>query len=98
MQGGIDLTPGFRRDARDTLEVLRSGLQRPLGGAEVLEECALARRSESGERVENRLARPGVAALPVEAKCEAMRLVPDPLQALQARRCWLETYRVGLAR
>ena len=51
----------------------------------MLQQRAAPRRPDAFELVEHRLARRGVAALPVERDREAMRLVTNALQQLQAR-------------
>jgi hypothetical protein len=48
------------------------------------DEGALPRGPHSRKRVEDRLARPGLTPLAVEAEREAMRLVPDALEELEA--------------
>ena len=69
----------------------------PLGRAEVAQQRAPPRRADALELVEHRLARPRVAPLAVEADGEAVRLVADALQELQARRV-LRSSRIGSGR
>ena len=52
----------------------------------------------SGERVENRLPRLCIAAAAVEPEREAVSLVTDPLQELEARRVTAERHGLGAAR
>ena len=50
-----------------------------------MEQRAAPRRADALQRVEDRLPRPRAAALAVEPEREAVRLVADPLQELEAR-------------
>ena len=62
------------------------------------EERPPPRRADALERVEERLARPRGTPLAVEAEREAVRLVPNTLEQLQAGAVRVEQDRVGLLR
>src|SRR5919109_2821561 len=97
VERGVDPAPGRGWNAGDALELLRRRGEEALGGAEMLHQRALARGADTGQGVEDRLPRPCVAALPVEAEGEAVRLVPDALEELKAGRVPLEDDRLGAA-
>src|ERR1043166_1583580 len=83
---GVDRPSSLRGHPGHAFEFLLRRGEKPLGGAEVLDQCAPARRPDSWKRVENRLASPRVAPLTMEADREPVRLVPHALQELQPRR------------
>ena len=85
VEGRVDLPAGPRRHARNALELVARRREEPLGRAEVPDQRPLARRADARERVEDRLLRARVPARAVEAEREAVRLVPDPLEELEAR-------------
>ena len=93
----VDRPGGLRRQPGNALELLLARAEHALGRAEVLQQRAPPHRADALERVEERLARPRRAALAVEVEREAVRLVPDPLQQLQARAVRVEQDRVGAA-
>ena len=82
----VDRARGLRRHARDAFELLLARREQPLDRAEVPQQRAPPRRPDAGEVVEDRLASRALAALPVEAEREAVRLVADPLQQLEPGR------------
>ena len=81
----VDVASGLRGYAGHSLELLGRRLEHTLGRAEVTEERPAARGPDAFELVEHRRPRRGVAPLPVEGDREAVRLVADALQELQAR-------------
>ena len=95
MQRGMDLPADLRGDAGNALQLLGRRLEQPLRRAEVLDQRSLASRADAGQCVEDRFAGLRIAAAAVEAEGEAVRLVADPLQELEAGRVALEDDRLG---
>jgi hypothetical protein len=81
----IDRARSPGRHAGYALELLLRRLQEPFSRPEVTNQCPPASRPDPAQRVEDRLLGLGVAALPVEAEREAMSLIPNTLEKLQAR-------------
>ena len=63
----------------------------------MLDERAPPRRPDALQPLEDRLLRPRVTPLPMEAEREAVRLVTDPLEQLESRRIAGQHDRVGTA-
>ena len=98
VQLGVDTARRLGRYARDAFKLLFGRLQHPLGRPEVLQQRPAARRPDALDLVEHRLACGRIAALPVEGHGEAMRLVADALQQLQAWRMVGQQDRLGTSR
>src|ERR671923_168034 len=73
------------RGTSETKSACCAGVENALRRSEVAHERALARRADPWKRVEDRFSRLLVAPLTMEAEGEAVRLVADPLEQLQAR-------------
>src|SRR5262245_31096385 len=98
MQRSVNLPADLGGDAGNALQFLGGRLEQPLRGAEVLDQRSLSSRADAGQCVEDRLAGLRVSAATVESEGEAVRLVADTLQELEARRVTLEDDGLGTAR
>src|SRR5919198_2088426 len=78
VQLGVDRAGRLGGNAGNALELLLRRRQEALGGAEVVEDRAPPRRPDTFEVVEDRAERARVAAPPVEADREPVRLVAHP--------------------
>src|SRR3954449_3695339 len=94
---GVELARDLLREAGDALELLARGAEYRLGGAEVLEQRALARRADPGQLVHDRLGHRPVAADAVVGDREAVRLVADALEQLERGRLVREHDRLRAA-
>src|ERR1700704_4079187 len=78
------------RDARHRLDVLERRHGHGAGTAEMMQQGALAARSDARHFVERRARDVGRATCTVRADGEAMRLVPQALQEIEHRIAWFE--------
>src|SRR5262249_5299137 len=90
VQLSVDRAGCLRRNARHALELLLARGEEALRRAEVAKQCPPSRRPDPLELVEDRLPSASAAPLPVVAEGEPVRLVPEPLQKLEAGRVPLE--------
>src|SRR6266487_2499617 len=95
VQLGINRAGRLRGHPGSTLQLLLRRRQHALGRPEMTQQRPAARRADALERVEDRLARPRVPALTVEADREAVGFVADPLQELEPGRVRIEPDRIG---
>src|SRR5258707_9305121 len=79
----VDAPRCLRGNARNALELLRGGGDHLVDGAEVLEQRATPRGTDTLEVVEDRSEAARLATLAVEAEREPVCLVADALQQLK---------------
>src|SRR5204862_6577675 len=80
----VDAARDLCRHARNALELIGRRGEHRVDRAEVVKERPPPRRADALELVEQRGEAARLAPLPVEADGEAVRLVADPLQAVEA--------------
>src|SRR5258707_15499231 len=93
----VDRACGLGRETGDTFELLLRRSEKPLGGAEVLQDRSAPNGTDAGKGAEDRLERARVATPAVMTDRKAVRFVTDPLQQLQAPVVRIEADRLAPA-